>query len=329
MSGLDSLLRRQPPSAWERFCSSPSLFIARTLYSNVCLPLSEPEATTVTSTNSRGKPSLIRIVCISDTHSTHSSQPALPDGDILIHAGDLTHSGTPTELSDALSWLSAQPHAHKIVIAGNHDTALADPIQRTSLLREHASDSDSLVYLEDEDVTLLVRGRSVRVYGSPRTPRHGSWAFQYPRVRPGGHSTQSQSEFDLDVWGNIPTLTDVLVTHGPPFSHLDLNGAGCHALLAALWRIRPRLHVFGHIHGARGVEHVRWSRAQKAYEDVCAGQSAWGGLVRLVFWSVVERFNLLWKTMGDRGREEGTIMVNAAVGGVRDEQRRGAIVVQI
>lgn len=323
MSGLDSLLRRQPPSAWERFCSSPSLFIARTLYSNICPPLSEPEATTVTSTNSRGEPSHIRVVCISDTHSTHSTQPALPDGDILIHAGDLTHSGTPTELSDALSWLSAQPHPHKIVIAGNHDTALADPSQRTSLLREHASDSHSLVYLEDEDVRLRVRGRSVRVYGSPRTPKHGSWAFQYPRVRP-GHSTQS------DVWENIPTVTDVLVTHGPPFSHLDLNGAGCHALLDALWRIRPRLHVFGHIHGARGVEFVRWSRAQRAYEDVCAGQSVWGGVVRLVFWWVVERFNLLCGTKEDRGRAEGTIMVNAsAVGGARDEQRRGAIVVQI
>lgn len=318
MSGLDSILHRRPPSAWERFCSSPALFIARALYYQSSPYVAPLDATTTDSSSSQRGSSLVHVVCISDTHSTHSSQPALPDGDILIYAGDLTHSGTTSELSDALSWLSAQPHTHKIVIAGNHDTALADPTQRKSLLREHAN----LVYLEDESVTLLVRGRSLRVYGSPRTPKHGSWTFQYPRV-PSDHSQS-------DVWANIPPVTDVLVTHGPPFSHLDLNGTGCYALLAALWRVRPRLHVFGHIHGARGIELVKWSRAQKAYEDVCAGRSRWGGLTRLLFWTVVERFNSFWRTSGARLIAEGTVMVNsAAVGGVRDEQRRGAIVVHI
>lgn len=50
----------------------------------------------------------------------------LPPADILIHAGDLTASGTYEELSAAIEFLGATNYLHKIVIAGNHDISL-DP----------------------------------------------------------------------------------------------------------------------------------------------------------------------------------------------------------
>jgi 3',5'-cyclic AMP phosphodiesterase CpdA len=56
-----------------------------------------------------------RIVCISDTHNTN---PAIPAGDVLIHAGDLTNSGSHSELKNAVAWLSRLPFEAKIVIAG-------------------------------------------------------------------------------------------------------------------------------------------------------------------------------------------------------------------
>merc|ERR1712018_691336 len=37
--------------------------------------------------NSKGNP--VRVVCISDTHNRHSEMEEIPQGDILIHAGDL------------------------------------------------------------------------------------------------------------------------------------------------------------------------------------------------------------------------------------------------
>ncbi|KAL8945464.1 MAG: hypothetical protein Q9183_008083, partial [Haloplaca sp. 2 TL-2023] len=74
-------------------------------------PAPEPKA-------SSGK---ITVVCISDTHGT---QPALPAGDLLLHAGDLTKWGTFSELQAQLTWLAQQPHKHKVVIAGNHDLLL-------------------------------------------------------------------------------------------------------------------------------------------------------------------------------------------------------------
>jgi predicted MPP superfamily phosphohydrolase len=107
-TGLESLLNRQRPSAWQRFLSQPCVFLARYLYTlrhvTQEIPLNH-----------------VSIVCISDTHN---SQPNLPPGDILIHAGDLTQSGSLEELEAAIAWLNSQPHLHKIVVGGNHDILL-------------------------------------------------------------------------------------------------------------------------------------------------------------------------------------------------------------
>ncbi|KAF1981521.1 hypothetical protein K402DRAFT_295003, partial [Aulographum hederae CBS 113979] len=52
-----------------------------------------------------------RFVCISDTHN---QQVALPKGDVLIHAGDLTNQGSYSELQKAVSWLQKQEFEVKI-----------------------------------------------------------------------------------------------------------------------------------------------------------------------------------------------------------------------
>lgn len=51
----------------------------------------------------------------------------------------------------------------------------------------------------------------------------------------------------------IPNDTDILVTHTPPIGHGDLccSGvrAGCVELLTTVQkRVKPRYHVFGHVH---------------------------------------------------------------------------------
>lgn len=67
----------------------------------------------------------MRIVCISDTHSMHR-QIQVPDGDLLIHAGDCLGVGTLDELEDLDRWFSELPHRNKILIAGNHDWCFQD-----------------------------------------------------------------------------------------------------------------------------------------------------------------------------------------------------------
>ncbi|KAG9311252.1 hypothetical protein JVU11DRAFT_8336 [Chiua virens] len=103
----------------------------------------------------------------SDTHSTHNTQPSLPQGDIFLHAGDLTQSGTLLEVCDALAWLSVQSHPVKIFVVGNHDAALADPATRAYLRETYPE----LTYLENDEVQVTVRRHALRIYGSPYTPQ--------------------------------------------------------------------------------------------------------------------------------------------------------------
>ncbi|KAJ6185887.1 hypothetical protein N7519_007188 [Penicillium mononematosum] len=219
----------------------PCIFLARKLYTwrqpIPAKPLTNP----------------VTIVCISDTHN---SQPSLPDGDILIHSGDLTQSGSLKELQAAFTWLNAQPHPTKIVVAGNHDLSL-DPRRHEA---DHAiADLDRLdwgeiIYLNKQETTVAcANGRQLRIYGSPLTKRNGNWAFQYPP--------------DQDLWtGSVSEGIDVLITHGPPRAHLDLLHLGCNHLLRELWRVRPKLHVFGHVHAGAGTEWILFDALQEAYE---------------------------------------------------------------
>lgn len=284
--------------------SKPYLTVAEFIYRRFCAPISLSL-----------RSDAISVVCVSDTHS---KQITLPDGDVLIHAGDLTQSGSYDELEAALSWLAAQSHPIKVVVAGNHDTLLDEDQdtphtkdvrarQRKRLLQDHPE----ILYLQDSSAAVTApNGRQLRIYGSPRTPRYGNWAFQYPRSR--------------DIWRDgidVDDAIDILVTHGPPQAHLDL-GYGCAHLLRAVWRIRPRLHVCGHVHAGAGVEHLPFDQVQHAYEQVIAQRTA-RSLVSFLFAVAV----------GVMTRRRGlpeTVLVNAAVvGGLRDTVRRDAVTVVI
>jgi len=73
----------------------------------------------------------MKIVCTSDTHSKHHYlvPHELPEGDLLIHAGDFTSYGYKHEVESFFSWLkkAAKRYEHGVVfIAGNHDRSF-DP----------------------------------------------------------------------------------------------------------------------------------------------------------------------------------------------------------
>ncbi len=180
----------------------------------------------------------MKIVCLSDTHGKHA-QLQVPEGDILIHAGDFTKRGLIGEVQQFNDWLTTQPHKHKIVIAGNHDFLFEqNPALAQSLLNE-------AMYLEDEFVEI----EGIKFWGSPITPWFFDWAFNRQR---GAEITAH--------WQKIPKDTDILITHGPPKGILDktMHGleVGCQDLLEAVQRICPRYHIFGHIHEAYGIHQI-------------------------------------------------------------------------
>jgi Icc-related predicted phosphoesterase len=177
----------------------------------------------------------VRLVLISDTHMQHEALN-LPDGDILVHAGDGTSRGTPREVMEFMTWLGDQPHEHVVLIAGNHDFLAEQDRER---FRQYVP--DGVTYLEDAGTTI----EGVDIWGSPITPWFYDWAFN-----------RARGEEIKKYWDRIPQDTEVLITHGPPHGILDRTTrgdlAGCEELRKRVDVIRPRLHVFGHIHEAHG-----------------------------------------------------------------------------
>lgn len=268
----------------------------------------------------RSLPLPIRIVCISDTHTLKASY--IPDGDLLIHAGDLTNAGTPSELQAQIDWLDSLPHQHKVVIAGNHDTYLDPRSRRTLSPEERYGELDwkGLYYLQHSGTTLRFHKgkRELKVYGAPQIPACGGeeFAFQYPR----GHDAWSET---------VPEGIDVLVTHTPPKYHLDLPAAlGCEHLLTEVWRVQPTVHVFGHMHAGKsdmlgwlkdGKEIVRWERGQRALERALSrpdglvrgllGPRSWIDVVKVLWHGVA---GVVWDRIWG-GESQATVMVNASL----------------
>ena len=255
--------------------------------------------------------SRIRLVCISDTHTQKPT--SVPSGDVLIHAGDLTNLGTVREIQAQIDWLSSLPHPHKLVIAGNHDSFF-DPLSRREEDVGQSIQWGSVRYLQQSSIVLdfpRQNSRRLYFYGAPQIPECGGadFAFQYPRNK--------------DVWyRTIPLETDVLITHTPPRNYLDLpTGLGCEFLLREVWRVRPRVHVFGHVHAGYGRKNIFWDNGQQTFERLCGQNShglfnrlftmgsRWLHLVGLIWYGLL---GILWSRVWG-GHNGGSVMINASL----------------
>ena len=170
-------------------------------------------------------------------------------------------------LGGTIPQCSVSTDQHKIVIAGNHELSFhaATLEESREYMRQAGDEGDaerstadikalltSCTYLEDEPLEVM----GIKFYGSPWQPRFSNSAFNLERGAELGR-----------VWASIPGDTEVLVTHGPPLGLGDrclrhgeggalvsAGRAGCEELVrAVVERVRPRCHVFGHVHEGHGV----------------------------------------------------------------------------
>jgi len=192
----------------------------------------------------------MKITFISDTHSKHNQvTSSLHGGDVIIHAGDISNRGYLTEIQDFIKWFSKiENYTHKIFIAGNHDFGCQDEVLAVEeLLRlnpgsEYLYDDLFLIGKDEDDYEDMVK-----VWGSPWQPEFYNWAFNLSR----------QGAELKEVWSMIPSDVDILITHGPPHGHLDYvdyskQNVGCELLRDRIDLIKPKIHVFGHIHSSYG-----------------------------------------------------------------------------
>ncbi len=239
---------------------------------------------------------MIKIVCISDTHNRHKHLTSnanfpnrLPDGDLLLHTGDFSGTGQKSEVENFINWLIKQAprYTHGIVfIAGNHDKSF-DPkffrnyedsdlwddtshLRKPTWLQHILSDLElsdyGITYLENS--TIEIDG--VKIWGSPITPWFcgDKWAFNKHR----GPEIK-------EVWDQIPSGTDIVMTHGPVAYKLDYvprsqEYTGCEDLRHRIATIAPKLFVCGHIHEGYGWDedttttYLNASICNHAYEPV-------------------------------------------------------------
>lgn len=179
----------------------------------------------------------MKVWYISDVHGKHNDL-TIPSGiDGIFVGGDVSNFPdrgiNANEVTDFMLWLESIPVAIKVMVAGNHDTSIESRLVRPQ--------DFGVTYLE-HDFT-IIEGK--KIFGSPYTPSFGvGWAFNKAR-----HNLH-------DVWQSIPLDSDVIITHGPPRGILDLSYnrqnelelCGCSALAKRVKVIKPKYHLFGHIH---------------------------------------------------------------------------------
>lgn len=168
----------------------------------------------------------MRILHLSDTHGCHHRLRELPEADMVVHSGDFCIVGSEQEAIDFLNWFCDLPYPHKIFICGNHDDCLYGA-------NINGLD-DNVHYLCNSGVEI----EGLKFYGIP--------------MFMGDCVTDRQSR----NYANIPSDTDILITHSPAFGILDFDdniNYGSEELLQAVTNINPRVHLFGHIHKQHGI----------------------------------------------------------------------------
>lgn len=158
--------------------------------------------------------------------------------DLLLYGGDSTNYKNLIENNKEFcsfkNWLFDLPIKHKVIIAGNHDTWATKKYNIDDL--KH----NGVIYLEHEYVNV----NNIRIFGSPYTPIFSDWNFMI--------NLNKISRY----WETLTENIDILLTHGPPRGILDLSHnfnhqleyCGDSALLKKVLKIKPKYHIFGHIH---------------------------------------------------------------------------------
>jgi len=176
----------------------------------------------------------MKLVLISDTHVFHRNL-ILPQGDIIIHAGDITNRGTKEEVLDFLDWFSSLDYQNRLFIGRNHDAYLDNnAVDFLDIL------PSNITYLNNNATQI----NGFKFWGSPVSPDMEAWAFGKPRNEMEEH------------WKYMPADIDVLITHTPPYGILDKSSQhyslGCRFLLRKIAELDISHHIFGHIHASYG-----------------------------------------------------------------------------
>lgn len=182
---------------------------------------------------------IVHMVHISDTHSKFPKN--LRPAEILIHTGDFSIDGHPGEYEQFNEWIGRQKYLYKIVILGNHDLDYTIREQKKDPIKLAKERLSNCIVLNYESINLY----GYDIYGMPWYDYH-NWNYSYK------YENNLENEFNI-----IPNNTSILLTHGPAYNFLDSN-SGSKKLLDIITKIKPKYHLFGHIHQQYGILINHW-----------------------------------------------------------------------
>lgn len=178
------------------------------------------------------------IEAISDLHGYY---PELPAGaDIVIIAGDLTANDSPESWKPFYKWKNELNVDAVFITPGNHDKAC-----------------------EENGGNLNFSYENLNFYSSP-------WSLSFQGMNPKCKAFTCPHEKGLEEkFAQIPQDLDILITHTPPYGILDKcqdgKKIGSKALLKAIERVKPKIHIFGHVHEKGGKNTVYEPTGTRCY----------------------------------------------------------------
>ena len=193
------------------------------------------------------KKNKLRIFHFGDTHTYHDLLKVPKDIDIMIFSGDCSNVKDPynnePEVRAFIDWYAAQKSTYKIFVAGNHDTSI-----EKNLVKARDFKDNGIIYLENDFIII----EDLKIWGSPFSPTFNDWSFM-----------KARGKMDK-LWKHIPEDTDILVTHTPAKTILDLSYdrdrelefCGCSSLMKNVIRVKPTFHFFGHIHNCENIRNA-------------------------------------------------------------------------
>jgi Icc-related predicted phosphoesterase len=164
---------------------------------------------------------MTRLVLMSDLHD----RPAhVPQGDVLVIAGDFTCGDDELSLRSDLSWIKSLGFLSVVAVVGNHDLSLMHALRTKPQMVDDLLQRAGITLLRDAETEV----NGLRFYGV-------GWQSQVV----------------------IPAGMDIVVSHCPAKGMVDQRQPtsehlGDEWLAKQVARVKPRLVVSGHFHGGYG-----------------------------------------------------------------------------
>lgn len=194
---------------------------------------------------------MVKICAVSDLHGT---LPKLDPCDLILICGDSVALNRQSYHKSCYKWYCKEfkpwadslPCDKVLFIAGNHELGMVGYEEEYYDL---FPTNDKVTFLFDDEYVYEKNGEAYRIYGTPWCKQFGHWAYM------------ANNEQLKDIYSQIPSDLDILITHDQPYNYGDIlldpcpwadgSHIGNIPLLEVIKEKKPRWQFNGHLHSCQ------------------------------------------------------------------------------